>query len=219
MALFQFFSGDDGPYAPKELPNDPLGRYAPHALLAKALKPKRAPRPEHEAQLLETAQQQRQEAGLFAPLVRQRLKDVADTSDETAQARGIANADTAQQIRGGSAFDRALTRGRALSRVALQGQLGVEQQALRDRIGLARFGQGLRSGTNRELGALSQLSAEDTASRFRTSQQRTALTANAAGTLAGIGIGLYRNRFQGTTFQSPDPWAALDNSGFLGGGT
>lgn len=203
MALYNFSGEDDGPYAPKELPDDPLGGYAPHALLAKAFAVKRPGRPEAESQLLETALQERQDAGLYAPLVRQRLADIADTSDETRQARGVANADVMQRTRGGTPFDRAMTRGKALSRVALQGQLQVEQQSLRDRIGMSRFGQGLRSGTNRDLSGLSQLQGENNATRMRSDQNRSAMIGNTLGTIAGAGAAYWQNR----------------NSGFGGGDT
>lgn len=176
------------------------------------LRPKRPPRPEEEGQLLETAQQERTEAGLFSPLVKQRLADIADTTQERRAARGVANADVMQQVRGGSPFDRAMTRGKALSRVAAMGEQGVVKQNMRDRIGMARFGQGLRSGNNRDLGALSELSGERTAMRMRENQSQNAMYANVAGTLGGIGLGMYQNRYQGTTFQSPDAWGALDSA-------
>lgn len=159
--------------------------------------PHRPPRPEFEGIQLDTAEETRGGAMALQPLVKQRLKDIANDGRRVNAARGVANADVMQSARGGTAFDRAMVRGKALSRVALQGQMQVQQQTMRDRIGMTRFGQGLRSGTARDLGDMSVLQGEATAGNMRRQQLMNANYANAAGTLAGAAWGAYSNYFGG----------------------
>jgi hypothetical protein len=160
------------------------------------LRPQLAPRPEFESQLYDSAAQMRQESSLFQPLVKQRLRDISDPSDEIRMARGNANADTAQAMkgRGGSPFDRAMTRGKALSRVAMQGQNQAQQQSLRDRVGMSRFMQGLRAGSNRDLNNLGTLQGESTAASMRAKQDTNAAFANTLGSIAGAGYNWWSNR-------------------------
>lgn len=166
--------------------NDPIHK-------ALGMYPDRPPRPGFEQQHLQTAQETRGTAAAFAPIVRQRLSDIANEGGRVATARGVANADVMQSSGGGTPFERAMRRSSALSRVAMQGELAVRQQTLRDRIGMTRFGQGLRSGNARELGTMSMFQAEQTAGAMRRSQDSAATSANTLGTIAGAAGAWWNN--------------------------
>jgi hypothetical protein len=152
------------------------------------------PRPGFESELLRSAEQMRSESAAFSPLIKHRMQDITDTRGETYRARAKAGADTAQANAGSTPFQRAMNRGRALSRIGMQGQTAVASQSIRDRVGMARFGQSIRAGTARDLGALSTVQGEATAANMRADQQNAATYANAAGALGGIAANYWRNR-------------------------
>lgn len=165
---------------------------------------KRPPRPEAEADLFDLAQQQRGVAASVSPLVRLRLADIADVSDDVRQARTVASADTAQALGGfagapvtrNTAFDRALRRSRALTRVALMGEEAARMQGIRDRAGVAQFGQQFQRGRATALGGLSEVQSTVDAARMRSRELAMAGRANALGTLVGGAAGaLYNSDF------------------------
>lgn len=170
-----------------------------------------------EQELLRTSREMRAEAGAFAPVVRQRLAELADPSKQQAQARGRGNADVMQASArdGATPFDRAMRRGRALSRVALQNDQAVRLQNMRDRIGMQRFGSALRSGNTRELDASSDRTAEGVASRMRNMQISQAATANMQGSIVGGLAGIFSDRQRG---RSANTSMMMDtpSSGFSG---
>lgn len=152
---------------------------------------KRADRPQAEVQQYDTAQQMRGTAAAFQPLVRMRLADAADSTRELAAVQGRGNADTQQAVSaaGGTPFQRAMTRTKALSKIAMMGDLAVRGQAFRDRASLVGFGQGLQSGTARTLGEVGSLYAQSDAAKMRADQTVGAARSNMYGSLAGVAAG------------------------------
>jgi hypothetical protein len=154
---------------------------------------KRAPRPQSEVQQFEAAEQMRGTAAAFEPLLRMRLADTANPAREIALAQGRSNADAAQSMvplsRASTPFQRAMTRTRGLSRIAMAGDHAVRMQTFRDRAALAGFGQGVQSGNMRTLGDLSQMFASTDAARMRADQTVGAARANMYGSFAGLAAG------------------------------
>lgn len=176
-------------------------------------KPTRAPRPDAEIALYDQAQQQRGTAAASSPLVRLRLADISDPSNEIRQARATGNADAAQgmgrltggPVGRGTAFRRAMQRGRGLTRIALMGEEAARMQSLRDRATVSGFGQQLLRGQSGSLGGLAQSQAITDASRMQTQQIAHASRANVFGTvLGGIGAGYNNWRSRPVGFDSPD---------------
>lgn len=154
---------------------------------------KRPPRPDAETALYDQAQQQRGTAAAMSGLTRMRLADIADPSNEIRQARATGNADVAQGVgrltdgpaNRGTAFDRAMRRGKGLTRVALLGEEAARMQSLRDRATVTSFGQQLQRGQAGSLAGLTQSQAITDASRMRASQIASASRANTVGTTLG----------------------------------
>lgn len=174
-------------------------------------KPTRAPRPDAEIALYDQAQQQRGTAAAMSPLVRMRLADISDPSNEIRQARATGNADAAQGMGRltdtgrGTAFRRAMQRGRGLTRIALMGEEAARMQSLRDRATVGGFGQQLLRGQSGSLGGLAQSQAITDASRMQTQQIAHASRANVFGTvLGGIGAGYNNWRSRPVGLDSPD---------------
>lgn len=148
---------------------------------------KRPPRPLYEYRALEAAEQMRSEAGAFEPLLHRRLADLNNLAGDMSRARGAATGAVQQSLAGFglTPFERAMRRSGALARIALQGEGQIEQQSLRDRIGMVRFGQGIRAGSNRGLLGLAEGQAEVNAAKMRARQTEQAAYANLFGTVAG----------------------------------
>lgn len=165
------------------------------SFLRKPAYPKRA---DSEYSLFNDANLMQNEAGQqFAPGMRLRLADITDPTDERFRAARTASADAWQadaaapeaydSTRPGlSAFARALTRGRALSRQVLNSKEQVDMQLLRDRIAAAKAGMGIRTGNVRDLFSLTSGLDQMNAAKMQASQMTNASYANMAGTLGGI---------------------------------
>lgn len=165
-------------------------------------KKKAPPRPQEELQQIAIADQQRGSAAAWQPVVTQRLAQIANMAPRIAEQRGYANADTAQRVgplvAGSNAtpFQRAMQRGSALTRIARAGDSAVEQQQLRDRMSMARFGTGLQTNTAGQYGALAQLTAAQDAQKMRLDQDRRAGMLNAIGVAGGAAASAYSDKFK-----------------------
>lgn len=167
------------------------------------------PRPQSEADQYRLSQGMRDDATSYAPVVQQRLRDVADPTSRLMIARGRGNADMMQQQGPDqyyenpaartmdTPFQRVMARSRALSRIGMMGEKAVYQQQFRDRVGLATIGQQFRANQAGDLATLGRQQAETNAARMRARQVVNAAEANTLGTIAGaatrFGVG-YANR-------------------------
>lgn len=129
----------------------------------------------------------------MAPLMRMRLRDIGDPSNEIARQRTLANADTAQglgpmsgeAIGPNAAFNRAMRRAKGLTRVAMMGEDAARMQAIRDRGTVANFGQNLQRGQTASLSGLASSQALTDAARMQAQQIENAGMANFVGTVGG----------------------------------
>lgn len=176
-------------------------------------KPKRPPRPDAEAALFENAQAQRGTMSALSPLVRLRLADISDPSNEIREQRGVANADFSQgmgqmsatPVTRNTAFQRAMARAKGLTRVAMMGEEAARTQGIRDRASVASFGQAFRRGQAGSLAGLASSQAITDASRMQARQIGRASQANLFGTLAGAAASGYNAwRTRPVSFESPD---------------
>jgi hypothetical protein len=163
-------------------------------------------RTKQEAPLFQSGQAMQSEAAGFASGMRARLADIANTTDERQRAARITSGDVWQADAatnqydaarpGANLMERMLGRGKALTRMAAAGDQAVEGQALRERMSMAKFGQGVRTGNVRDLFQLSRGNDEFNAAKMRADQMTSGAQANLVGTLAGVGIGYGVGKFQ-----------------------
>lgn len=132
------------------------------------------------------------EAAQFGTGAMSRLTDLADLTDEKYFAGGIANADAQQAAAGApKAFTSTgilgagIRRGGALARIGMMSNKNVDMQAMRDRVSLARFGQGVRSGSASDLSAIQRGQDMRSSASTQAAGIREAGTANFLGTAAG----------------------------------
>lgn len=162
-------------------------------------------RPKHEETLFNQGRAMEHEATGFQSGMRARLADVADLSDEKLQGRRQESADYWQSQQSGgydstrpglSSFARAVMAGKARTRIGAMGDAAVESNALRARAGYSKFGQGLRSGSIRDMAQLSAGYDQVNAAKMQAAQMRDNAYAGLAGMAVGGAAGWGINKWQ-----------------------
>jgi hypothetical protein len=144
------------------------------------------------------------EATQFGSGAMARLTDLADLTDEKYFAGGRANADAQQAVAGqpkeftsSGILGAGIKRGGALARIGMMTGKDVDMQALRDRVSLARFGQGIRSGQTQDLQSIQRAQDMTHSAQEQAGAIRQSGTMNFLGTAAGA-LGRWgQNYFEG----------------------
>lgn len=132
------------------------------------------------------------EATQFGTGAMSRLTDLADLTDEKYFAGGKSNADAHQALAGQpkeftstGILGAGIKRGGALARIGMMTGKDVDMQALRDRVSLARFGQGIRSGQTQDFQSIQRAQDISSDAQNQAGMIRQAGTMNFLGTTAG----------------------------------
>lgn len=182
-----------------------LDKHPLHRSVTNSLTPDRPPRPEYESELFQVARNARSIGTMYIPMLRQRMSGLVDTSSQLRRVGGNTSADIAQQsVFGATPFQRAVARMGALSKIGLQGELQIRQQALRDRFAMARLGNNVRLGIASDLSNLAGNQAEQNAAIMRAQQQQNAAMANMSGAVIG-GVASAVNNLRSNNSRSNPP--------------